>query len=74
MNLQPGSFVELDGLPAIVVQTPDGVNIPEDHVALWFGEPGATRISDGGSGNVHPELWIVPTEVCRDGLQPKCNH
>jgi hypothetical protein len=36
---QIGSFVEFDGLLAVVVGVAGHNDVPEEHLALWFGEP-----------------------------------
>jgi hypothetical protein len=59
-----GDIVQADGLLAVVVGTPEDSGAPEDHLALWYGEPQCTRISQGGTGGHCPEVWIVPAEDC----------
>lgn len=59
-----GQLVEYDGLLAVVVGTPQAGSAPNDHLALWYGDPRGVRISDGGSGGQHPVVWIVPAEYC----------
>jgi hypothetical protein len=61
---QRGDFVELDGLLAVVVGTDADGRAPEDHVALWFGDPRGERVSKGGAGGLRPEVWTVPSEYC----------
>ena len=64
---QRGDFVESDGLLAVVVATEgdevdtvEGTDkVPEGHVAVWFGDPQAKRISEGGSGDSTPEVWTL---------------
>jgi hypothetical protein len=69
-----GDFVELDGLPAVVVGLAGEPGVPEEHLALWFGTPQVTRISKGGSGHVAPEVWTVPEDLVRAGAPPIWNH
>jgi hypothetical protein len=38
-ELARGLFVEVDGLVAVVVGLPGEEDVPEEHVALWFGAP-----------------------------------
>ena len=57
-----GDLVELDGLLAVVVGIDGDPNVPEEHVALWFGDPRCVRRSEGGSGGLQPEVWTVPAE------------
>ena len=51
-----GDIIEHDGLLAVVVGTDADGGAPEDHLALWYGEPRCTRISKGGVGGQHPEV------------------
>jgi hypothetical protein len=69
-----GEFVQFDGLPAVVVGIEGENDIPDGHVALWFGEPDAKRESQGGSGNIRPQIWIVPEELCNEGIHPEMKH
>jgi hypothetical protein len=47
---------------------------PEDHLALWFGDPRGTRLSAGGSGRLQPEVWTVPSEYCQPACAPIVKH
>ncbi len=69
-----GDFVELDGLPAVVVGTEEDPEVPEGHVTLWFGEPRGKRLSEGGTGGLRPEVWTVPAECCAPGQPPIVRH
>ena len=69
-----GQMVELDGLLAVVVGTDEESWVPEDHVAVWFGDPKCVRISEGGSGGMSPELWLVPAECCIPAVVPTVSH
>jgi hypothetical protein len=77
-----GDLIEIDGLLAVVVavagediQTDDGMAcVPEDHLALWFGDPAAKRISQGGTGDHVPEVWTVPADYCRAAMNPNVRH
>lgn len=71
-----GTFVILDGLPAVVVGLPDGrgTGAPEEHVALWFGDPRVPRASEGGPGDPTPEVWTVPSEFCTRSPRPELRH
>jgi hypothetical protein len=72
-SFRPGELIEFDGLLAAVVATAgepmpytQGAEIvPEGHIALWFGDPGAKRISQGGTGGHAAVIHTVPTELCR---------
>jgi hypothetical protein len=72
---EKGAFVEFDGLLAVVVgiggQDDD---VPEDHLALWFGEPETKRLSEGGSGGEVPVVWTVPAEYCDLAKSPQIQH
>ena len=69
-----GQFVEHDGLLGVVVGTPADGGVPDEHVALWFGEPRCTRKSEGGSGRQRPEVWTVPAEHCMPAAMPVVRH
>jgi hypothetical protein len=69
-----GQLVELDGLLAAVVGTDEDAWVPEDHVALWFGDPRGVRVSQGGAGGLHPEVWTVPAEYCVAAAEPVVRH
>lgn len=71
-----GQFVVFDGLPAVVVGLPGGygVQTPEDHLALWFGDPRVERASQGGLGDRVPEVWTVPAEYCEACRPPEIRH
>jgi hypothetical protein len=69
-----GDLVELDGLLAVVVGVEGDENVPEDHVALWFGEPSCVRRSQGGPGGQTPLVYTVPAEYCTRAKPPSWNH
>lgn len=70
--LSKGDFVRIDGINAVVIGTEEeDENIPEGHIAVFFGSEIAKRESEGGQGNGRPQVWIVPTDVCEDGLEPE---
>lgn len=69
--LEKGDFVRIDGINAVVVATSDDINIPDDHIAVFFGSEIAKRESEGGTGNSNPKVWIVPIDICEDGLEPE---
>ncbi len=68
-----GDFVRIDGINAVVVgnEEDEDMDIPHDHIAVFFGSEIARRESEGGEGNGRPEVWIVPIDVCEDGLEPE---
>jgi hypothetical protein len=74
MSWHHGQIVELDGLLAAVVGTGDDSWVPEDHVALWFGDPDCVRKSKGGTGGLHPEVWFVPAEYCTPAAEMDLRH
>jgi len=57
--LTPGQFVMVDDSPGVVVGTYTDRNVPEDHVAVWFGE-----ITPSGDPRVKtvPEESVAPLE------------
>ncbi|AGA28294.1 hypothetical protein Sinac_4079 [Singulisphaera acidiphila DSM 18658] len=77
-----GDIVELDGLLGVIVAVPGEIvettlgtdRVPETHVALWFGDSGGKRISEGGIGGQVPEIWTVPIELCLRASKPLCRH
>jgi hypothetical protein len=79
---KPGDLIEFDGRLAAVIAvagqslaSTDGLQIvPEDHVALWFGDAAAKRSSRGGTGGHVPELWTVPAGYCRPAPKPIVRH
>jgi len=66
-----GDFVRIDGINAVVVATEEDESIPAEHIAVFFGSELAKRESEGGEGNRNPLVWIVPTDLCEDGLEPE---
>jgi hypothetical protein len=69
-----GDLVELDGLLAVVVGLEGDLNVPEDHVAVWFGDPRCKRKSEGGTGGKQPEIWVVPAEYLVAAVPPLLKH
>jgi len=66
-----GDFVRIDGINAVVVGNEDDENIPHDYIAVFFGSEITKRESEGGEGNGRPVVWMVPIDVCEDGLDPE---
>jgi hypothetical protein len=66
-----GDFVRVDGINAVVVGTEEDEDIPHDYIAIFFGSEPAKRESEGGEGNGRPVVWIVPIDICEDGLDPE---
>jgi hypothetical protein len=73
-NLNRGDLVELDGLLAVIVGIEGDPHVPDDHVAVWFGDPKCTRASQGGSGGMRPEVWTVPAEFLSPAAPPDYRH
>lgn len=71
---QVGTFVEFDGLLAVVVGFSGENGVPQDHLAIWFGEPQGKRISEGGKGDLVPIVRTVPTEYCLPAKSPILQH
>jgi len=71
-NWKRGDLVELAGLLAVVVGVEGDPEVPEEHVALWFGEPRAQR--SGGPSGLRPELWTVPADLCVRAADPVYGH
>ena len=69
-----GDLVELDGLLAVVVGVVGDANVPDGHVAVWFGDPRCKRISEGGVGGNSPEVWTVPAEYLSPSTPPILKH
>jgi len=72
--MRHGQFVEFDGLLAVVVGLDTDPWVPEEHVALWFGEPPTRRTSEGGPGGAAPLVWTVPAEYCQPAAEPIVRH
>lgn len=62
--IEVGTFVEVGGVLAVVVGLSGMNGVPDDHLAIWFGEPQGKPKSEGGEGNLVPLVWTVPTEYC----------
>ncbi len=69
-----GDFVELNGLLAVVVGIEGDPGLPEDHSAVWFGDPKCLRTSEGGTGGARSEVWTVPTEYLTSAALPTWKH
>ena len=66
-----GDFVRIDGINAVIVGNEEDENIPHDYIAVFFGSEITKRESEGGEGNGRPLVWVVPIDVCEDGLEPE---
>ncbi len=74
MKLMKGAFIEFDGLLGVVVGIAGEHGVPEEHVAVWFGDPKGKRRSEGGLGGLRPEVWTVPIECCEQAAPPIISH
>lgn len=70
----PGDLIELDGMLAVIVGVAGDPNVPQDHVAVWFGQPDCVRISEGGTGGQSPEVWTVPSDLVERAATATWNH
>ena len=59
---QIGTFVRVGKDLRVVVGSADGADVPDEHVAVWFGE-----VSDDG----RPKVRTVPVSYCEpvDGVE-----
>jgi hypothetical protein len=77
MVLSRGDLVEVDGTPCVVVALagePVGPeHVPEDHVALWFGNP-VVQLREEATTQGKPEVWTVPLEYVQQGQVPVVRH
>jgi hypothetical protein len=73
-----GEILEFDGLPCVVVglsgDTIDDDKVPEEHIAIWFGDSNAKRKSEGGEGGIRTEVWTIPEEYLEKGKEPLVRH
>ena len=40
-------------------------------IAVFFGSEFTKRESEGGEGNANPVVWVIPIDLCEDGLEPE---
>ena len=71
---QRGDLVELDGVLAVVTSIAGDPGVPDDHIAVWFGDPRCKRKSEGGTGGASPEIWTVPEEYFVAAAPPVFKH
>ena len=72
--LRKGELVELDGLLGVVVGLAGEEGVPDEHVAVWFGQPQVERVSRGGSGGARHEAWTVPEALLASSAKPILKH
>lgn len=73
-SFRRGDLIEHDGLLAVVVGTPEDGGAPDEHLALWYGDPRCVRRSQGGAGGQQAEVWTVPAEYCSAAATPLVRH
>lgn len=57
MNCTPNQLVRChQQIAAVVARYPDDAWVPEDHLALWYGE-----VNEQG----YPVVWTVPSDCCQ---------
>ena len=66
-----GDIVEIEGQLAVVVGTFGDGSAPEDHIAVWFGDPKTAR---GERGGRRPEVWTIPEELFKKAEAPQVLH
>jgi len=78
LTVQRGDLVELKGRPGVVVALAGEVigaaEVPEEHVAVWYGDGEAKPTWKGGTANVPTEVWTVPLEYLEPGPAPTVLH
>ncbi|GAB3635323.1 hypothetical protein GCM10027422_09130 [Hymenobacter arcticus] len=54
----------------------DGDEVPEEHIAVWFGEIDTTvsQESDTIPGKSRMEVWTIPEEYFKKGPEPLVSH
>jgi hypothetical protein len=53
MELERGGFATLNGQLCVIVGVEGDANVPDEHVALWYGNQNETGT---------PQVWTVPCE------------
>ena len=74
MALSRGDLVTLDGRLAVVVGVEGDPDVPEEHVAIWYGGPNTAQSSGAGSGDAAPVVYTVPEEYCKRAPSPELRH
>lgn len=74
ITFKRGDLIEVVGLLAVAFGTTEDGGAPEDHFALWLGDPRCPRISKEGIGGQHPEVWTVPSDSCIVAASPVVRH
>jgi len=75
---QRGDLIELNGLPCVIIalagESIGDEQVPEEHVAVWYGDIEPTPTWEEGTGNVKTKVWTVPLEYCMPGQVPTVLH
>ena len=76
-SVSRGDLVELNGIPCVIIALAGervGLEqVPEDHVAVWYGHTSVTLAGEGTS-RLKPEVWTVPLEYIGQGQVPTVKH
>jgi hypothetical protein len=69
-----GDFVEVDGALGVVVGVAGEQQVPEEHLAIWFGvdKPSSAAQEEHGVGC--PEVWTIPQEYVQAGPNAIVHH
>ena len=68
-----GDILLMDGLPCVVVGLSGQslndyeIPVPEDHIAVWFGDSKAKRKSEGGLACLSTDVWTIPEDCFEKG-------
>ncbi len=74
MAFEKGDFVIFDGVLAVIVGTETDQDVPEGHVALWYGHDKEQQTVTSKPEASRPETWTVPQEYCQSAKRPKIQH
>ena len=78
LTARRGDLVQLNGQPCVIVALAGEFigdeEVPEEHVALWYGDAEAKPTWEGGATNVPTEVWTVPLEYVEPGPVPTVLH
>lgn len=66
-----GDIVEIAGQLAVVVGTFADGGAPDEHIAVWFGDPQTER---GGPTGATPEVWTIPEQYFLKAKEPVLIH
>jgi hypothetical protein len=78
IDAKRGDLVELNGLPCVIVGLAGEYfgeeEVPEEHVAVWYGDIKPKPTWEGGLGNVQTEVYTVPIDCLEPGQVPTVRH